>query len=134
MIDIELDIFNACASALETEYQGIFVTNRLTIGMPSEFPSVCLSETSNRVAERYIDSSGVEQASELAYVADIFSNKRVGAKQEARAILATLDEVLYALNFTRKRVDQYAYEDGTIFRIVARYEAVVDRELHLYRR
>ena len=134
MIDYELQVFNICAEALERELPGVVLTNRITIGMPSEFPSCCIAESNNAVADEYIDSSGIEQAARVTYGVDIFSNKRVGAKQEAKAIFQVVDHVLYSLNLTRRFVDSYTYEDGTIYRIVASYEGIFDVDGNLYRR
>ena len=52
---------------------------------------------------------------------------------EAKELLQTVDEEFSKLNFTRILMNPVAnLNDATIYRIVARYQAVVDKEYRIY--
>lgn len=125
MIDIENEVFDDVATRLRAEYEGIYVSGDHA-NKPKSFPAVYLEERDNYVFERARSSSGIENAVQVMYEADIYSNKRSGRKLEAKSIAATVDSVMVGLGFTRtsRTVVPSGY-DSTIYRVVCRYEAVV---------
>ena len=67
------------------------------------------------------------------YEANIYSNLAIGKKQEAKAIANSLDAIFEELGFTRTFRQQVPnMKDATIYRIVCRYEAVIDRNYVIY--
>lgn len=134
MIDIEVQVLRDVASAVEAAYPDILVTNTPML-TPSQFPCVAVYEQNNTVVRERADSSHIEKFVNVTYVVDVSSNKRVGAKAEAKAILNTADEVMYSLNFTRVgTVSNDFIADATYYRITARYTAEVGRDEKIYRR
>jgi len=131
MIDIESDVFNAVSTKLRSTYPGIWVTGEES-DFPARFPAATISEKDNSVAER-MRTLNIENSANLMYEVNVYSNKAVGKKQEAKQIMQIIDQEFAKLNFTRTMCNHISnLQDATIYRIVARYKAAVDRDLWIY--
>lgn len=131
MIDLENDVFDTVATVLRAEYPGIYCTGEY-VPAPPKFPAVSIVEADNRVVER-MRTLRIENAASVMVEVNIYSNKASGKKSEAKAIAATLDEVFASIGFTRTLKNQVPnLNDATIYRIVCRYEAIVDKDLWIY--
>lgn len=133
MIDIEFDVFDAVADELRLQYPGIWVSG-LAADLPSRYPAVTLVQRDSSVALEYSSVQSPEMATSVMFQADVYSNQISGAKVEAKQILATVDEVMTRLGFARLSaapVDNL--QDGSIYRLTARWEALVDKDLWIYR-
>lgn len=131
MIDLESDIFNAVATALRTAHSGIFVTSEYVAAPPS-FPAVSIVENGNSVVSRY-RTLNIENAVSVMYEVNVYSNKASGKKEEAKAIAATLDTAFAGIGFTRTMRNQVTnLNDTRIYRIVCRYEAIIDKDFWIY--
>jgi hypothetical protein len=130
MIDIESQIFTKIVEALPDVYvAGMYEA------VPSAFPAVYISEIDNSVWRNGISSSRQENYAAIEYEVNIYSNKTSGRKSECRQIAATVDSVMESLNFTRRTFTPVPnFADATIYRVVARYRAVVGQNEVLYRR
>lgn len=131
MIDLENDIYDYAAKALRAAHTGIDVAAEY-VEMPAKFPHVSIVEADNRVLER-MRTNNIENAASVMYEVNIYSNKASGKKSEAKAIANTLDDVLSGIGFTRTFREQVPnLRDATIYRIVCRYEAVIDKNFVIY--
>ena len=131
MIDLENDVFTAVATALRAARTGIFVTGEYT-PTPPKLPAVSIVEADNRVYER-MRTTDIENAVTVMYEVNIYSNKASGKKAEAKAIAATVDSAFEAIGFTRTMKNQVPnLNDTKIYRIVCRYEAVIDKDFWIY--
>ena len=128
MIDVELDVFSTIKTAIETVYSDIYVTS-VYVPTPAKLPAVSIIERDNSVYERSRDSRAIENAAHVMYEVNVYSNKVGGRKKEAKGIAATVDSAFAALGFTRSFKDEIPNEkDATIYRIVMRYEAIVEAD------
>lgn len=131
MIDLENDIFTAIATDLRTAYPGIFVTGEY-VPVPSRFPAVSIVEADNRVFEQ-MRTLNIENAARVMYEVNIYSSKTSGKKAEAKAISETVDNLFSSIGFTRTFRNQVPnMNDATIYRIVCRYEAIIDKDFWIY--
>ena len=131
MIEIESDVFNEVATALRSAYSGVFVSGEY-VETPACFPCVTIVEADNRILES-MRTTNIENAVSVMYEINIYSNKVNGKKAEAKAIAATADTVMLSLGFTRTFSERVPnLNDSSIYRIVCRYEAVVDKDLWIY--
>ena len=131
MIDLENDIFTAVATALRTAHSGIFVTGEY-VPVPPKFPAVSIVEADNRVVEG-LRTLNIENAARVMYECNVYSNKANGKKSEAKAIANTLDTAFASIGFTRTLKNQVPnFNDATIYRIVCRYEAIIDKDFWIY--
>ena len=132
MIDIETQVFSAIASVLRVEYPGIFVSGEFT-DLPATFPAVTIVESDNSVVQR-MRTTTIENAVNVMYEVNVYSNKVGYKKAEAKEILATVDDEFSKLGFARTMCNPIAnLQDAKLYRIVARYEAAVDKDLWVYR-
>ena len=70
----------------------------------------------------------------LMYEVNIYSNLKTGRKTECRALAKVIDDAFAAMGFDRVMLNPIPnLEDATIYRIVARYEAVADAKNTIYR-
>lgn len=131
MIDAEFAIYNVVSNDLEAAFPGIYVTGEVSYA-PSKFPAVSIVEKSNSIFQR-MRTAVIENAVSVMYEVNIYSNKIGYSKMEAKSILAAVDDSFTRLGFTRTFSNPVQnLEDSKIFRIVARYEAVIDRDFTVY--
>lgn len=131
MIDLENDIYDYVAKALRAAHSGVDVAGEY-IETPAKFPHVSIVEADNRILQR-MRTNNIENACSVMYEANIYSNRVGVRKSEAKAIANTLDEVFESIGFTRTFREQIPnLRDATIYRIVCRYEAVIDKNYMIY--
>ena len=131
MIDIENDIFNDVAAVLRAAHEGIYVVGEY-VETPARFPCVTIVEADNRVVQS-MRTLNIENAILSMFEINIYSNKASGKKVEAKAIANTVDEFFASIGYTRIFRQQVPnLKDATIYRIVCRYEANVDKDLWIY--
>lgn len=126
MIDISSEVFNLVATMLRTEFEGIQVVGENT-ALPSKFPCVTIEETNNIPIER--DSARTVKFAELQYTVQIFSNKSVGKRIEARSIHEKINDLLIETGM--KQVTYYVKSDmyqDDIYQITTNYTCIVDNE------
>ena len=132
MIDIENIVFSSIAGVLRAEYPDIFVSGEFT-DLPAKFPAVTIVESDNSIVQR-MRTTNIENAANVMYEVNVYSNKIGYKKSEAKEILSTIDEEFSRLGFARTMCNPVAnLQDATIYRIVARYEAAVDKNFWIYR-
>ena len=131
MIDIENDVFDYVAKILRAAHTGIDVQAEY-VELPARFPHVSIVEADNRVLER-MRTEVIENAASVMYEINVYSNKASGKKSEAKAIANTVDDAMSEIGFTRTFREQIPnLNDATIYRIVCRYEAVIDKNFVIY--
>lgn len=134
MIDIENQIFGKISTALRDEFNPIFVSGEL-VKAPATFPAVYIEEKANSAYQRTQDSGSLENHVSLMYEINVYSNKQVGKKSECKAIFAVIDNEFQKIGFTRIMKEPVAnLEDGTIYRMIGRYTAVVSVGGIIFRR
>ena len=131
MIDLESDIFSYVANALREEFPGVFVSGEY-VETPARFPAVTIVEADNRVLTR-MRTEEIENAASSMFEINIYSNRASGKKAEAKAIANAVDEKMASIGYTRSFREQIPnLKDATIYRIVCRYEAVIDKNFMIY--
>ena len=134
MIDIENEIFQRLATIVRNKYPKIFMTGEYVKAPPS-FPCVSIIEMDNQVLRSTRDSSNVENHVQVLYEVNVYSNKTSGKKSECKVILAIIDSEMGELGFTRTMMNPIPNEENaTIYRVVARYRAIISKDKIIYRR
>ena len=134
MIDIESELFTTISTALRQEYSGIYVAGEY-VPQPPTFPAVMIVEMDNTVLRSGSDSSTIENFADVMYQVDVYSNKHAGRKAECKAIIGSIDEQFALYGFTRSFLNPVQnMNDATIYRMTARYRAVVGKDKTVYRR
>ena len=126
MIDSEKLIYAFMSEALRKRFKGISVSGEY-VNAPPKFPYVSIVEQDNYMSANRLDSSDREKFSTLMYEVNVYSDKAGSKKSACREIMGVIDEMLYKRNFTRISLSPVPnMENGTIYRLVARYRAETD--------
>ena len=134
MIDVENEIFTLVSTAVRAKYPKIYMTGEYLKSPPS-FPCVSLIETDNQIYRNTRDSGNIENHVQVLYEVNVYSNKTSGKKSECKAIIALIDSEMESLGFTRTLMNPVPNEaDATIYRMVARYRAIISKNKTIYRR
>ena len=128
MIDIESMVFDTVYKAVKSKFPKAEVKS-VYVESAAEFPCVCVVEDDNRTFQKTLDGSLNEHHAELLYTVTVYSNKKNGKKEEARAIAKVIDEAMQDMKFTRIMLNQIPNIDQRIYRIVGRYKAIVSEGL-----
>lgn len=128
MIDIESIVFDTVYKAVKSKFPKAEVKS-IYVESAAEFPCVCVVEDDNRTFQKTLDGSLNEHHAELLYTVTVYSNKKNGKKEEARAIAKVIDEAMQGMKFTRIMLNQIPNIDQRIYRIVGRYRAIVSEGL-----
>ena len=132
MIDLETDIFDYVAKRIRAAHTGAYVIGEY-VETPAKFPAVTLVEADNRVLTRMRTSDDIENGVQSMFEMNVYSNKAAGKKAEAKAIANTADEAFAEIGYTRTFREQIPnLNNATIYRIVCRYEAVIDKDFFIY--
>jgi hypothetical protein len=130
VVDVENIVFSTVATALRDTFKPpttdkvIFVSGEATAA-PSSFPAATLVEIDNATYERTLDSDHTESHAQLGYQLDVYSNLVSGRKSQCKAILKVADEEMFSMGFIRVNANPVEMAQGSIYRMTARYRAVV---------
>ena len=134
MIDIEAEVFGTVSSDVRLKYPKVYMTGEYVKSPPS-FPCVSLIETDNQVYRNTRDSGCIENHAQIQYEVNVYSNRTSGKKAECKEIISLIDSKMEALGFTRTFMNPVPNEqDATIYRMIARYRAIVSKNKTIYRR
>nr|DAR40325.1 MAG TPA: hypothetical protein [Caudoviricetes sp.] len=133
MIDVESTIFNRVAEKFSEAYPGGSRYGEY-VSSPTQFPCLILMEEDNSTYERSLDAQMAEHDANLMYSVNVYSNKTSGAKQECKEIMQLVDTEMLSMGFTRTFCNQTKNEDKKIYRMTARYRAVISEDYRIYRR
>lgn len=133
MIDIEAKIFSYVAERVRVEYPDAYITGEY-VRTPPKFPAISIIETENEVYRNGRDTN-IENFASIFYEVNVYSNKKTGKKSECREIIGFVDKCLENLSLTRTMLSPVPnLEDASIYRMVARYRAIVSKDEVIYRR
>ena len=131
MVDIQNKLFTALAIPLREQFPGILVVTALNPSA-AQFPCVQIEEVSN--VPVYEDTADRTRYARLTYRLDIYSNSKDGKVQEARKILAAIDDILEPLNMRRTGFSpSNGLFNNTVYLISASYSVTADEDGKLYR-
>lgn len=134
MINVENEIFNIVSTKVRDNYPNIFMTGEYVKSPPS-FPCVSLIEVDNQVYRNTRSTDCIENHVQVLYEINVYSNKIKGKKAECKEIISLIDNRMDRLGFTRIMMNPIPNEDkATIYRMVARYRAIVSKDNVIFRR
>ena len=125
MIDIENTLFNAVATALRTEYEGIKVYGEY-VAEPASFPTVNMWENSNAIWSGGESNTSLDDYANVGYTIQVFTNSST-KKLQGKEIANFIDNIMTGFRFRRTLMQQVPNIDRTIYRIELRYTGTVKR-------
>lgn len=134
MINIEEELFNDVATEVRREFPKVYMVGEYVKSPPS-FPFVSFIEQDNSVYTQSQTSDSNENHCQVMYEVNVYSNKTKGKKTECKNIVSLIDTIMLHKGFARIMLQPIPnIEDATIYRMVARYSAVVSKEKEIFRR
>ena len=124
MIDIENKDLSVVREAVLAQYPTASVYGEY-VEVPASFPCVTVTEDTNYTYVYTKDEQLAEHHAEVQYAVNVYSNKQTGAKLEAKVIMNIADNAMQSMKFWRTMTRQVPNVDRTIYRLIARYRAVV---------
>lgn len=124
MIDIENKVLSVVREAVLAQFPNASVYGEY-IDIPETFPCVTVTEDTNYTYVYTKDEQLMEHHAEVQYAVNVYSNLKTGAKLEARKIMNIADAAMQNMKFWRTMTRQVPNIDRSIYRMVARYRAVV---------
>lgn len=136
MIDYETEIYDTVVERVRT----VFPNDKLeiagdTLKKPAKLPFMSIEEINNYTDEATTTTDNGDVFAIVTYDVNIYTNDISGKKIHAKRILKVVDEAFVSLNFRRVQKDIVPnLADATVYRITARYRAIVGHDGKLYRR
>lgn len=124
LIDYESQIYTAVRNAVVGSDSTIKVSGTTNL-TPNEFPSVFVEEIDNNTYTASVTSCTQPHAN-LMYEVNIFTNNVSGSKSKAKAILKVVSDTFEEMGFIRSSVQPFSLDNGTKYRIFARFTAICD--------
>ena len=123
MIDIESKVIDEVKSALSTDYSNIPIYSML-VASPEKFPCITVEEIDNSICKDAMTTSRIENIAEVTYEVNVYSNSKKGKKAETKAIFQIIDSTLTEMGFIREYTKPVTMDNGTVYRLTARYETL----------
>lgn len=133
MIDCENAIYTEVATKVKAKHQNANVSGDLNLS-PAKLPAVFIEMSDNYPYRNGADGSTIENFCVAVFDVTIFTNSTNSKKSEAKAIQRTVDEAFSGIGFRRTMLIPMNGNDATQYRLNSRYEAVVSKDLVIYRR
>ena len=134
MINVENEIFDRVSTSVRERFPNVNMTGEY-VKSPSSFPHISLEEKDNSAFTSTRTSSENENHAVLMYEVNVYSNKTRGKKTECKELISIVDNEMQKLGFTRTMLQPIPnMDDATIYRMVARYAAIISKDKMIYRR
>jgi hypothetical protein len=134
MIDVENEVFSRVANKARQEFPGLAMTSEY-VRSPSSFPYASLVEQDNSSYTNTETSSCSENHVSVMYEVNVYSNKKAGKKSECKKIMAFIDKEMLTIGFNRIMLQPIPnIDDATVYRMLARYRAVISKDKTFFRR
>lgn len=133
MIDIENEVMTLIYNAVHPTYTTAKFESVLNLS-PSSFPCICVEELDNTSRQLSADSGSNERHANVSYEINIFTNDVSGKKTAAKAIFALIDRAMLSVGFERTSRNPFSLDNGTKYRLLARYQATVSENHTIFRR
>lgn len=102
------------------------------VDAPEKFPTVTVFQINSSVIQR-MRTLNMENAAAVAFEVNVYDNTTGYKKQKVKEIMADVDKIMADLGLTRTMCAPTSnLADATIYRMTARYDAVVDKTLRIY--
>lgn len=132
MINNASEIFDRITTALKSSDSTV-KTSSVYQNAPSSYPFVSIEMIDDSIYERGIDSGDIENFANISYEINVYTKGDI-RMSKAYKLLGVADNFMKSIGFTRIIAQPLQDQNETLYRIIARYEAVVGKDLKVYRR
>ena len=132
MITNSSEIFTRLTTALK-DVDSSVKTSSVYTNSPSDYPFVSIELINDIVYENGIDSGDIENFANIDYEINVYTKGNT-KMSKAYKLLEVADNFMKSIGFIRNILTPMQDQNETLYRLVARYEAVVGKDLKVYRR
>lgn len=134
MIDIESELYTLVSERVRAEFPGIYMTGEY-VRQPASFPAVSFMEITNSAYRRTQTNMDYENHATVSYEVNVYSDSLNGRKAECKRIMNFINDFMLQIGFSRSYLNPVPnMDDATIYRLQARFRAVVGKDHMIYRR
>lgn len=132
--DIESEVLTTVKTRLKADFSAIYVTSE-NVPVPPQFPAASIVETNSSAHTKSIDTAGIHH-NDLLYTVNVYSNLSSSKKQQCKQIMLAIDDEMEKMGFIRTSREpmEMPNDDTSIYRMVARYRATVNKNKQTLRR
>lgn len=133
--DIETDVVDYIIGKVEGEFDGDVTVRNEQTRTPAEFPTVFICEADNSNYLPALDTEGSHH-SQVMYDINVYTNYLTENKRMAKTLMRIIDSGMQELGFARLSSQPIEIQgsDASIFRMEARYRAIVNEKKQILRR
>ena len=132
MINNASEVFTNITTALKNEDSSV-KTSSVYTNSPSSYPFVSIEMIGNGVYERGVDSGDIENFANIDFEINVITEGNT-KMSKCYKLLEVADNYMKSIGFTRIIMTPMQDQNETKYRLLARYEAVVGKDLKVYRR
>ncbi len=132
MINNASEIFTRLTTALQNADSSV-KTSSVYTNSPSSYPFVSIELIENSIYERGVDSGDMENFANISYEINVYARGDT-KMSDCYKLLGVADNFMKSIGFARIILTPMQDQNETQYRLVARYEAVVGKDLKVYRR
>jgi len=132
MINNASEIFTRITTALETADSSV-KTSSVYTNSPSSYPFVSIEMIGDGVYENGVDSGDIENFANIDFEINVIATGNT-KMSKCYKLLGVADDFMKSIGFTRIIMTPMQDQNETKYRLLARYEAVVGKDLKVYRR
>lgn len=118
------EIFNKLDTDVNTAERPVYMTSRFE-PVWEQLPACYVTEISRRDLQNAVNLKFTDNVKVVGWEAQVFSNKTVGAVDEAHDIMTDIEVSFREMKFIETYCAETPYNDRSIYRIVARFERVI---------
>lgn len=133
MIDFENCIFSTVSDPVRTKYTKAIITSEDIVEMPATFPAISIVEVDNYVNRNTSDSGSIENHVRVVYEVNVYSNLKSKKRSQCKEIISMIDDEFIKLGFERMSKQPISMGNTELYRMVARYQAVISKDGVIYR-
>lgn len=135
MNDIETDVYDRVARAIEAELPDTYVTDDYVNVLP-KMPAVTIEQLdlASHDPDSTVRADGKEWYNTVYFQIDAYSNLTAGRKAQAKQLIELADREMIRMGFWRMSLRPLPNMDPDLYRYTATYRAVVSHDHTIYRR
>ena len=123
MID-RVDIYDYLESQVNLNSRPVAMSSRFE-PTPEEFPFCFANEISRSDVRQNVTLNVDQNVKNIGWEVQVFSNKEVGAVEEAFDIMSDVEVAMQEMKFIETYCHETPWTDRSIYRVVARFERVI---------
>lgn len=133
MIDVQAELYTIGRQAVLDKFPNAELSSTVTL-KPTRYPYVAIVEQDNRVYRATSDSESLENHAEIMLEVTVYTTGE-RKQQECRAIMGEIDKEYGKIGLQRMMLNPVTnYNDTQVYRMIARYRAVISKNKEIYRR